>query len=182
MHCADIGLDDPSVEAKKHVTVAANVNAPADQASNDTNMEGSYNEWIEKAQSKGSAAHNERLGIDRDAVRLTLGVEPPDFDADTIFKETVEDYSTQMTTAASPDIDRVVAATSEQGMFMPCMVGQMEGQFLKMFVQIAKVKTVLNIGTFTRYSALSFAEGLPADGSVMTLDFDENITAVASSI
>jgi len=133
----------------------------------------------EKAQSKRSAAHNERLGLDGDAARLTLGAEPPAFDADTIFKETVEDYSTQMTTAASPDIDRVVAATAEQGMFMPCMVGQLEGQFLKMFVQIAKVKTVLDIGTFTGYSALSFAEGLPADGSVVTLEFDEKIAAVA---
>merc|ERR1739838_64911 len=83
----------------------------------------------------------------------------------------------QMTTAASPDIDRVVAATAEQGMFMPCMVGQLEGQFLKMFVQIAKVKTVLDIGTFTGYSALSFAEGLPADGRVVTLEFEASAQA-----
>ena len=144
-------------------------------------MEGSYNEWIEKAQSKRSTAHNERLGLDGDVARLTLGAEPPAFDADTIFKETVEDYSTQMTTTASPDIDRVVAATAKQGMFMPCMVGQLEGQFLKVFVRIANVKTVLDIGTFTGYSALSFAEGLPEDGSVVTLEFDEKIAAVAKN-
>jgi len=178
VHCAEVGLEDPSVEAKKHVTVAAGA-APADQLSTDSNVSDSYNEWIEKAQSKRSGAHNERLGLDGDAARLTLGAEPPAFDADTIFKDTVEDYSTQMTTAASSDVDRVVAATAKQGMFMPCMVGQLEGQFLKMFVQTAKAKTVLDIGTFTGYSALSFAEGLPSDGSVVTLESDEKIAAVA---
>jgi len=179
VHCADVGLEDPSVEAKKHVTVAADVNAHAEQLTNDMNVEGSYNEWIEKAQSKRSAAHDERLGLNGDATRLILGAEPPAFEADTIFKDIVEDYSTQMTTAASSDINRVVAATAEQGMFMPCMVGQLEGQFLKMFVQMAKAKTVLDIGTFTGYSALSFAEGLPVDGRVVTLEFDEKIAAVA---
>jgi predicted O-methyltransferase YrrM len=59
------------------------------------------------------------------------------------------------------------------------MVGQLEGQFLKMFVQTAKSNTVLDIGTFTGYSALSFAEGLPADGSVVTIEYDEKIAAVA---
>merc|ERR1712176_875633 len=95
------------------------------------------------------------------------------------FKETVEDYATQLTTAASPDVARISTSTSEEGMFMPCMVGQLEGQFLKMFVQMCKAKTVLDIGTFTGYSALSFAEGLPADGSVVTVENDEKIAAVA---
>jgi len=93
----------------------------------------------------------------------------------------VEDYATQLTTAASPGVARIASVTSEEGMFMPCMVGQLEGQFLKMFVQMAKSKTVLDIGTFTGYSALSFAEGLPADGSLVTLEYDEKIAAVAKS-
>lgn len=176
VHCADVGLDDPSVVAKKYVTLAADANAPAAEPSNETNVEGTYNEWIENAQSKRSGAHNERLGLDGG---LTLGAEPPAFDADTIFRETVEDYATQLTTAASPGVARIASVTSEEGMFMPCMVGQLEGQFLKMFVQMAKSKTVLDIGTFTGYSALSFAEGLPADGSLVTLEYDEKIAAVA---
>merc|ERR1712157_452676 len=67
----------------------------------------------------------------------------------------------------------------DEGMFMPCMVGQLEGQFLKMLVQMCRAKTVLDVGTFTGYSALSFAEGLPADGSVVTIENDETIAAVA---
>merc|ERR1712232_718603 len=123
--------------------------------------EGSYNEWIKKSQSKRSEAHDERLGLGGDTTRLTLAAKPPAFGADTIFKETVEDYATQLTTTASPDVARIASSTSDEGMFMPCMVGQLEGQFLKMFVQMSKARTVLDIGTFTGYSALSFAEGLP---------------------
>eukprot|EP00585_Thalassiosira_rotula_P006805 CAMPEP_0196141822 /NCGR_PEP_ID=MMETSP0910-20130528/10657_1 /TAXON_ID=49265 /ORGANISM="Thalassiosira rotula, Strain GSO102" /LENGTH=899 /DNA_ID=CAMNT_0041403049 /DNA_START=24 /DNA_END=2723 /DNA_ORIENTATION=- len=179
VHCHEVGLKDPSIVAKKHVRVADHVNIPVSQPFNETNGEGSYNEWIEKAQSKRAGAHNERLGLDGDATRLTLTAEPPAFEADTIFKETVEDYATQLTTAASPDVARIASETSEESMFLPCMVGQLEGQFLKMFVQMAKSKTVLDIGTFTGYSALSFAEGLPADGSVLTIENDEKIAAVA---
>merc|ERR1711966_300118 len=105
--------------------------------------------------------------------------EPPAFNADTTFKDTVEDYATQLTSAASPAVARIVGSTSEAGMFMPCMVGQLEGQFLKMFAQAARAKTVLDIGTFTGYSALSFAEGLPADGCVVTIENDKKIAVVA---
>merc|ERR1711966_629515 len=110
----------------------------------------------EKSQSKRAAAHNERLGLEGDVARLTLAAEPPAFNADTIFKDTVEDYATQLTSAASPAVARIV--------------GQLEGQFLKMFAQATRAKTVLDIGTFTGYSALSFAEGLPADGCVVTIE------------
>merc|ERR1711865_488846 len=178
VHCHEVGLADPSVEAKKHVKMAGVASPPEDKPANVAD-EGSYNEWIEKSQSKRSAAHNERLGLDGDQARLTLTAKPPAFNADTIFKETVEDYATQLTTVASPDVARIAASTSEADMFMPCMVGQLEGQFLKMFVQTAKAKTVLDIGTFTGYSALSFAEGMPADGAVVTIENDEKIAAVA---
>lgn len=179
VHCHEVGLEDPSVVAKKYVAVAADASTPEDQPSTDTAAEGSYNEWIEKSQSKRSEAHDERLGLGGDMARLTLAAKPPAFESDTIFKATVEDYATQLTTTASPDVARISSSTSDEGMFMPCMVGQLEGQFLKMFVQMSKAKTVLDIGTFTGYSALSFGEGLPADGSVVTIENDEKIAAVA---
>merc|ERR1712161_124111 len=137
------------------------VGAPAEEPSIESNGEGSY---------------NERLGLDGG---MTLAAMPPAFEADTIFRDTVEDYATQLTTTASPDVARIAALTADEGMFLPCMVGQLEGQFLKMFAQTARARTVLDIGTFTGYSALSFAEGMPADGAVVTIENDEKIAAVA---
>lgn len=169
-------LDVPAARARVgHGVLSASTVPPACS----TAEKGSYNEWIAKSQSKRVAAHDERLGLDRGGARLTLALAPPAFDADTIFKETVEDYATQLTTAASPAVARIAGSTSQAGMFLPCMVGQLEGQFLKMFAQAVRAKTVLDIGTFTGYSALSFAEGLPAGGCVVTIENDKDIAKVA---
>merc|ERR1719413_339616 len=61
VHCHEVGLEDPSVVAKKYVAVAEDVSTPEEQQSSDTAAQGSYNEWIEKSQSKRSKAHEERL-------------------------------------------------------------------------------------------------------------------------
>merc|ERR1719461_776626 len=50
-----------------------------------------------------------------------------------------------------------------------------------MMCQIKKAKTCLDIGTFTGMSALAMAEGIPEDGSVVTLEVDEKIAQVAQN-
>ena len=67
-------------------------------------------------------------------------------------------------------------------MFMPCMVGAMESQFLKMQCQIKGAKRCLDVGTFTGMSALAMAEGIPADGKVVTLECYENVANVAQKV
>lgn len=59
------------------------------------------------------------------------------------------------------------------------LVGPLEGAFLKMMTQLVGAKRVLEIGTFTGYSALCFAEALPADGTVITCEIDEKSSSVA---
>lgn len=58
-------------------------------------------------------------------------------------------------------------------------VGRVEGALLRMLVQLVGAKRVLEVGTFTGYSALSMAEALPADGRLFTCDRDPEATAVA---
>jgi caffeoyl-CoA O-methyltransferase len=50
--------------------------------------------------------------------------------------------------------------------------GQLQGRFLKILTTISKAKNVLELGTFTGYSALCFAEGLPKNGKVYTCEID----------
>lgn len=58
-------------------------------------------------------------------------------------------------------------------------VGRVEGALLRLLVQISGARRVLEIGTYSGYSTLSLASGLPADGSIVTCDIDPVATAVA---
>ena len=59
------------------------------------------------------------------------------------------------------------------------LVGPLEGAFLKIMTQLVGARRVLEIGMFTGYSALCFAEALPEDGTVITCEIDEESAAVA---
>jgi len=58
-------------------------------------------------------------------------------------------------------------------------VGRVEGAFLRMMVQVTGARRILELGTFSGYSALSMASGLPSDGRLITCDMDPVVTAVA---
>ena len=60
-------------------------------------------------------------------------------------------------------------------------VGRIEGAFLRMIVRLTGAKRVLEIGMFTGYSALCFAEALPDDGTIVTCDIDPAAEAIARS-
>jgi caffeoyl-CoA O-methyltransferase len=59
------------------------------------------------------------------------------------------------------------------------LVGPLEGAFLKIMAQLVQATSVLEIGMFTGYSALCFAEALPDDGTVITCEVDEESAALA---
>lgn len=65
---------------------------------------------------------------------------------------------------------------------MPQMqVGQIEGNFLQTLVRIMSAKRVLEIGTYTGYSTLMMAAGLPEDGKLMTCDINPETAKIAKS-
>ncbi|ALA57353.1 O-methyltransferase [Nitrospira moscoviensis] len=77
-------------------------------------------------------------------------------------------------------IRRALREETERTMELPQMlVGPLEGAFLQMMTKLVGAKRVLEIGMFTGYSALCFAEALPEDGTVVTCDVDEESAAVA---
>ncbi len=75
---------------------------------------------------------------------------------------------------------RALREETERTMEYPQMVvGPLEGAFLKMMTRLVGAKRVLEIGMFTGYSALCFAEALPEDGTVITCEINEKSAAVA---
>ena len=59
------------------------------------------------------------------------------------------------------------------------MVGTLEGRLLTALVAMLRPRSVLEIGTFTGYSALSMAESLPPGGRIVTCDISEEHVAIA---
>ncbi len=78
------------------------------------------------------------------------------------------------------DLCRALREETQRRMESPQMiVGPLEGAFLKMMAQLVGARRVLELGMFTGYSALCFAEVLPADGTVVTCEVDEESAALA---
>ena len=53
--------------------------------------------------------------------------------------------------------------------------GHLQGRLLKMAVQMLRPKNILEVGTFSGYSALCLAEGLDDDGQLYTFEIDDEL-------
>jgi caffeoyl-CoA O-methyltransferase len=91
----------------------------------------------------------------------------------------VEAYA-QAHSMRESDLCRALREETQRRMEAPQMiVGPLEGAFLKMMTQLVRATSVLEVGMFTGYSALCFAEALPADGTLLTCEIDEESAAFA---
>ncbi len=96
-----------------------------------------------------------------------------------LIPEELEKYAAAHS-SPEPALFAELAAETRAKMKSPqMMVGHTEGLFLKFLVRLMDARRVLEIGTFTGYSALCMAEGLPDDGRVITCDVDEEATGIA---
>jgi caffeoyl-CoA O-methyltransferase len=90
----------------------------------------------------------------------------------------IEAYA-QVHSRSESEVRRALREETERTMeFARMIVGPLEGAFLQMMTQLVGAKRVLEIGMFTGYSALCFAEVLPEDGSVLTCEIDEQSAAM----
>jgi caffeoyl-CoA O-methyltransferase len=97
----------------------------------------------------------------------------------TFIDEPVEKYVFKHTQPAPELLERLEKYTLENTSNPDMLTGRVEGRFLKLIVQITGVKSILELGTFTGYSALSMAEALPEDGRLVTLERNPEAKAIA---
>lgn len=53
--------------------------------------------------------------------------------------------------------------------------GSIQGELLRIIVQTSRAKRILELGTFTGYSAISLASALPEDGHLDTLELNDEL-------
>ncbi|MFT7587901.1 MAG: caffeoyl-CoA O-methyltransferase [Limisphaerales bacterium] len=86
--------------------------------------------------------------------------------------EELNEYARQHSTPESPLLEKLHKETLEET-FLPHMIsGHIQGRFLSMMSKLIRPKRVLEIGTFTCYSAICIAEGLQEGGRIDTIDID----------
>jgi caffeoyl-CoA O-methyltransferase len=90
-----------------------------------------------------------------------------------IVEPKLEAYAEQHTTAPPPHLEALAtelrATLEAPGM----MVGRLEGRFLELLTFTLGARSVLEIGTFGGYSALSMAAGLAPGGKIITCEISD---------
>jgi predicted O-methyltransferase YrrM len=81
-----------------------------------------------------------------------------------------EAYALAYTSAETPVLATIDKETREQHQHAHMLSGHLQGKFLSFLSNIIQPKYVLEIGTFTGYSALCLAEGLQPDGELHTIE------------
>jgi caffeoyl-CoA O-methyltransferase len=91
----------------------------------------------------------------------------------------VNEYA-QAHSTPPPDFMRRLAEETRASLEAPQMLtGEVEGRFLEMLAHATQAKLALDVGTFSGYSALSMAVGMPAGGRVVTCEADPERAAFA---
>ncbi len=84
-------------------------------------------------------------------------------------------------TEAEPELLQQLNRETYAKVLMPRMLsGHMQGRILSMFSRMLRPKRILEIGTYTGYSALCLAEGLTDDGILYTIDINDELEPMSS--
>ncbi|MFD2532399.1 O-methyltransferase [Gracilimonas halophila] len=89
-----------------------------------------------------------------------------------ITDQRIEEYSLRMTTVESERIKELVASSRSELDYIDMLSGNLVGQILKMLIRVSGAKRILEVGTFTGYSAVMMAEALPEDGEIITIEMN----------
>lgn len=87
----------------------------------------------------------------------------------------LEDYITNHSDAEPAYLAGLNRSTHLRMLNPRMLSGHYQGRVLAMFCHMIQPSKVLEIGTFTGYSALSMAEGMPADGVLHTIECDDEL-------
>lgn len=96
-----------------------------------------------------------------------------------IVDKKIEEYCIAKSNLPSTDCDRIENYTRANVPGAQMLIGKMEASFIGFLLRSIEAKRVLELGTFTGYSALTMAENIPSDGEIFTVDINESTVSLA---
>ncbi len=94
--------------------------------------------------------------------------------------ENIDDYVVNHS-QKEPDLLKQLNKETCQKVLNPRMLsGAFQGRVLSMISKLIQPKTILEIGTYTGYSALCLAEGLQKEGTLITIDINEELEELSN--
>ena len=85
------------------------------------------------------------------------------------------EYIEQHSSSESDALKQIVHSTHIEMINPRMMSGHIQGRVLSMLSQMIRPNRILELGTFTAYSTLCLAEGLPEDGLLVTLEHNDEL-------
>jgi predicted O-methyltransferase YrrM len=92
-----------------------------------------------------------------------------------------EGYASQFSSPDEALLQEIAATTRAMHPHAHMLSGHVQGQFLQMISRLLQPRRILEIGTFTGYSALCLAKGLLKDGKIHTIELRDQDAAVAKA-
>ena len=89
--------------------------------------------------------------------------------------DALEDYILAHTEPEPDYLYRLWRATNIHTIHGRMASGHLQGRLLKMLVQMIRPERILEVGTFSGYSAISMAEGLSGDGHLYTFEINDEM-------
>ena len=87
----------------------------------------------------------------------------------------IDDYAVEHS-QQEPELLQALGKETWQKVLAPRMLsGHFQGRVLSMISKLVRPKNILEIGTYTGYSALCLAEGMQPDGMLHTIDCNEEL-------
>jgi caffeoyl-CoA O-methyltransferase len=87
----------------------------------------------------------------------------------------IQKYAEQHTTDETQLLKKISRHTHASVLMPRMLSGHLQGELLSMFSHMVKPRTILEVGTYTGYSAICLASGLQADGKIITIDINEEL-------
>jgi predicted O-methyltransferase YrrM len=94
------------------------------------------------------------------------------------FKEML-DYAIKHTTAEDEILNQLYRETNLKTVYPRMLSGHLQGRLLEFISRMMRPSRILEIGTFTGYSAICLARGLADNGLMYTLDINDELSEIA---